>query len=310
MKLEPISKVAESKSAALGVISASETRFSPQKRRLRKNNPAGSNRLLGSSSNSRDAAGPLSRRVLSFVIPAYNEEGYIGDCLDSILKQKGDAPCEIEVIVVNNASTDGTATVVGRYPGVKLVNEPHKGIVWARRAGFNAATGDLIANVDSDSRLTPDWIKKVATAFINDDKLVAFSGPFIYYDLSWWDNFTTRLFYRAYAVSRFFLRTGSMLQGGNFVVTRQALEKIGGYDTSIEFYGEDTDVARRMNQIGKVIFTFDLPIYTSGRRLAKQGRLSTGFTYAINYLWILIFKKPFTKEYKDFRPKNETAKDS
>ncbi len=108
---------------------------------------------------------------LSFVIPAYNEEHYIGDCLESILKQKDGAKCEVEVIVVNNASTDGTAAVVSRYPWVRLVNEPHKGIVWARHAGFDAAKGDLIANVDSDSRLTPGWINKVADAFANDKNL-------------------------------------------------------------------------------------------------------------------------------------------
>jgi glycosyltransferase involved in cell wall biosynthesis len=242
---------------------------------------------------------------LSFVIPAYNEEQYIGDCLDSILTQKKKASCEVEIIVVNNASTDGTAAVVARYPEVKLVNEPHKSIVWARRAGFNAATGDLIANVDSDSRLTPGWINKVAAAFTKDKDLVAFSGPFTYYDMSAWDNFWTRIFYYCYAIIRFVARTGSMLQGGNFVVTRAALEKIGGYDTSIEFYGEDTDIARRMNEIGNVVFTFDLPMYSSGRRLAKQGTIKTGFIYAINYIWILAFKKPFRMQYADFRPKGE-----
>ncbi len=63
--------------------------------------------------------------------------------------------------------------------------------------------------------------------------------------MSAWDNFWTRAFYRTYVILRFIARTGSMLQGGNFVVTREALEKIGGYDTSIAFYGEDADVARR-----------------------------------------------------------------
>jgi glycosyltransferase involved in cell wall biosynthesis len=242
---------------------------------------------------------------LSFVIPAYNEEGYIGDCLDSILRQKEGAKCEVEVIVVNNASTDGTAAVVARYPTVTLVNEPHKGIVWARRAGFNAATGDLIANVDSDSRLTPNWINKVAAAFANDKDLVAFSGPFIYYDMSAWDNFWTRAFYHFYVALRFFLRTGSMLQGGNFVITRAALEKIGGYDTSIDFYGEDTDIARRANTVGKVLFTFDLPMYSSGRRLTKQGRFETGAIYAVNYFWTLAFKKPFSTNHVDFRPEGK-----
>jgi glycosyltransferase involved in cell wall biosynthesis len=246
---------------------------------------------------------------LSFVIPAYNEEHYIGDCLDSILRQKNEAKCEVEVVVVNNASTDGTAAVAGSYPHVKLVNEPHKGIVWARRAGFAASTGDLIAQVDADSRLTPGWIDKVATAFGKDEKLVALSGPYLYYDLSLMKRFWVWVFYVptyvSYLVNRFVLRTGSVVLGGNCVVRRDALEKIGGYDTSIEFYGEDTDIARRMSKVGKVVFTFRLPMYTSGRRLAKEGTFTTGLRYALNYFWIILFKKPFTKEYADFRPKKK-----
>ena len=128
---------------------------------------------------------------LSFVIPAYNEESYVGDCLDAIVAQKkefvnnGGSPDAIEIIVVNNASTDDTAAIVKKYPDVQLVNEPEKGIVHARRAGFLASTGELIANVDADTRITPGWIKKVMDEFARDPKLVGLSGPFIYYDAPW-----------------------------------------------------------------------------------------------------------------------------
>ena len=242
---------------------------------------------------------------LSFVIPAYNEENYIGACLDSIVQQQKDAPCDVEIVVVNNASKDGTAAAVLQYPGVILVDEPHKGIAWARRAGFTRANGDLIAQVDADSRLTPAWIKKVADAFGKNDKLVALSGPYIYYDLPLMERFWVRVFYiptyLTYLMNHFILHTGSVLIGGNCIVRRSALEKIGGYDTTIEFYGEDTDLARRMNKVGDVVFTFSLPMYTSGRRLAKEGTLTTGLRYSINYLWVILFKRPFTKEHEDIR---------
>ena len=250
---------------------------------------------------------------LSFVIPAYNEENYIGDCLDAIVAQKRALeeqrralPYDIEIIVVNNASTDDTAAVVKKYaaknPAVKLVNEPEKGLVRARRAGFLAATGDLIANVDADTRLTPGWITTVFKEFENDPRLVALSGPFIYYDLSPLIRFFTKIHYSiGYMIYRVF-RTGAMLQGGNFIVRRDALLAIGGYDTRIAFYGEDIDIARRMSKVGKVTFTFRLPMYASGRRLAAEGSLTTGFRYAINYFWITFFKKPFTKDYSDIRP--------
>jgi hypothetical protein len=62
-----------------------------------------------------------------------------------------------------------------------------------------------------------------------------------------------------------------MVQGGNFVLRRDALKKIGGFNTAIAFYGEDTDIARRMSQVGSVKFTFGLKMYTSARRLKHEG---------------------------------------
>ncbi len=243
---------------------------------------------------------------MSFVIPAYNEEHYLADCLKAIMRQKEKTSYEIEVIVVNNASTDRTREVAKGFAGVKVVDEPKKGIVYARRAGFLAATGDLIANIDSDSRLTPGWINKVVQAFARDEKLVAISGPFIYYDAPRSVRMVTRMFYGIgylfYFINRFILHTGSMLQGGNFVVKKTAIDAIGGYDTSISFYGEDTDLARRLNKIGRVRFTFNLPMYSSSRRLAKEGAFTIGLRYAMNYFWTTFFGRPFTHAYIDIRP--------
>jgi cellulose synthase/poly-beta-1,6-N-acetylglucosamine synthase-like glycosyltransferase len=243
---------------------------------------------------------------LSFVIPAYNEEHYIGDCLEAIIKQKKELPYDIEIVVVDNASTDHTAAVVQKYPEVKLVHESSKGIVHARRAGLLASTGDLIANVDADTRITPGWIKKVMEEFAKNPKLVALSGPFIYYDSPRLFRFLTRAFYYFgfffYLLNRFVFRVGSMLQGGNFIVRRDALERAGGFDINISFYGEDTDIARRMHKVGQVKWTFALPTYASGRRLASEGGFTTGLRYMVNFFWVTFFKKPWTEDYSDIRP--------
>jgi glycosyltransferase involved in cell wall biosynthesis len=248
---------------------------------------------------------------LSFVIPAHNEEYYIGDCLKAILAQKEGAPCEVEVIVVDNASTDRTAEIAEGFAGVKVVRESQKGIIFARHAGLLAATGDLIANVDADTRITPHWILKVAAAFKKDPKLVGLSGPFILFDAPWNVRLLAWIFngigYVFYLIIRFVLHAGSLLQGGNFVIRRDALEKIGGYDTSIEFYGEDTDVARRLSKIGKVRFTPNLPTNSSARRLAKEGVFRMGVRYATNIIWITFFKHPYTKGYIDVRPDRDGA---
>ena len=242
---------------------------------------------------------------LSFVVPAYNEETYLPACLESILKQTQELGDSVEIIVVNNASTDRTCEVALRFPGVRVVDEPRKGLTFARQAGFAVSKGELIANVDSDSRLTDGWVKRVLLEFAEDPKMVALSGPFIYYDLTPIQRVSVRIFYAAaflvYALNRWILRAGSMLQGGNFVLRRDALEKIGGFNTSIAFYGEDTDIACRMNRVGRVKFTFDLKMYSSARRLKKEGMIKIAARYTINYLWTTFRKKPFTEEYIDIR---------
>ena len=245
---------------------------------------------------------------LSFVIPAYNEEAYLPACLDSILAQTRAVGVEAEIIVVNNASTDGTREVALRYPGIHLVDEPRKGLPFARQAGFAASIGELIANVDSDSRLTPGWVTQVLAAFEKQPNLVALSGPLVFYDLTPKQRGSVQIFFGiaflVYVINRYILRAGSMIQGGNFVLRREALEKIGGFDTAIAFYGEDTDIARRLNPIGDVNFTPKLKMFSSARRLKHEGTLTMAVRYAINYFWTTFLKKPFTRDYIDIREKH------
>jgi len=242
---------------------------------------------------------------ISFVVPAYNEEAYLGKCLEAIVAQTASAPRNFEIIVVNNASTDRTREIASSFPRVRVVDELRKGLTYARQAGFSASTGDYIANVDADSVLTPGWVDEVIRNFRQQPKLAALSGPVIYYDLTYRQRILVRVYYfiawSTYAINRYILRMGSMIQGGNFVVARYALEEIGGFDTSIAFYGEDTDIARRISKVGPVMFTLKLKMFTSARRLNKEGILRMAFRYSINYFWTSFFKRPYTHEYIDIR---------
>ena len=252
---------------------------------------------------------------LSFVVPAYNEEAYLPACLDSILRQTAAFPGQTEIIVVNNASTDRTREVALSYPDVIVVDEPRKGLTFARQAGFAASSGDLIANVDADSRLTPGWVQQVLTTFAEDAilagqtpgrrPLAALSGPVIYYDLTPRQRVLVQIFYltawTSYVVNRYILRVGSMVQGGNFVTARAALQAIGGFNTAISFYGEDTDIARRLHDVGEVHFTFDLKMFSSARRLKNEGMLTMAARYSLNYFWTTFFKRPYTHTHIDVR---------
>lgn len=243
---------------------------------------------------------------LSVVIPAYNESECIEQCLRSVIRETHNVDCTVEIIVVNNASTDTTAEQISKFSEVKLVQEPVKGLVHARKRGLEEATGHLIANIDADIIMPLGWMQRVIDEFRKDPKLVALSGPCIFYDLPHRITLLVRGFYIigyvTYLFNRYVLRMASLIQGGNFVVQHSALDAIGGYNTkTFEFYGEDADIARRLTKLGHVKFTFALPMYTSGRRLIKEGIVTMGFKYAANYLWTVFFRKPFTKTYEDHR---------
>jgi glycosyltransferase involved in cell wall biosynthesis len=242
---------------------------------------------------------------ISFVVPAYNEEANLARNLSAILAEIGCCGCAAEVIVVNNASTDRTGEVAAGFAGVIVVDEPVKGLVQARRAGFVRASGELIANIDADTIITPGWLSRVLREFDKHPGMAALSGPYIYYDVPRATRAAVRAFYVMgygfYVLNRFVLRVGSLLQGGNFVVRRTAMEAIGGYNARFSFYGEDTDLARRLNAVGDVKFSFALPALSSGRRLLSEGLVKIGLRYSMNFVWATFLRKPFTDEWLDIR---------
>jgi glycosyltransferase involved in cell wall biosynthesis len=220
-----------------------------------------------SASNNTGAGRQGDPMKLAFVIPAYNEEALIGKCLESVLAEIKRSGADANVIVVNNASTDRTGEIARSFAGVTVVDEPKKGLVNARDAGFAASEGyELVANIDSDTIVPEGWLDRVLGEFAKDEKLVCLSGPYVYYDMAWHNRLLIGLFYGLtyliYLLNRFVLRVGSVVQGGNFVFKRAAWAAVGGYDRSIEFFGEDTDVAVRLSKVGGVKWTFALKMLT------------------------------------------------
>ncbi|MBL8030176.1 MAG: glycosyltransferase family 2 protein [Candidatus Doudnabacteria bacterium] len=244
---------------------------------------------------------------ISFVIPAYNEERYLPKCLESIIKETNKhSDIQSEIIVVNNASTDRTKDIALNFTTVKVVDEPKKGLVFARAAGAEKATGDLIAHIDADCMLPPGWLEKATKNFTENKSLVALSGPYVYYDFSPFQNLLVKTYYSLATLPNFaikiFSKNSSILQGGNIVVKTQAWKKMAPPSPGINFYGEDTDLASRLSKIGEIKFDPNFTNTTSGRRLLNEGILKTAYKYIMNFLFVLFLKRPFTKKYTDIRP--------
>ncbi len=129
--------------------------------------------------------------------------------------------------------------------------------------------------------------------------MVCLTGPFEYYDLPATQKIIILIFYLSLflpnIVGQRVLRLGAAAQGGNFIVRRTALDRIGGYDTSIVFYGEDTDIATRLSKVGLVRFSFRLPMRTSGRRMRSEGMFRTGYLAFMNVVFVLFYGRPLTR---------------
>lgn len=235
--------------------------------------------------------------TISLVIPAYNEEAYLPACLDAVMRNV--AGKAMEVIVVDNNSTDGTRAVIERYPGVTYVFEPHKGITRARQRGFLTARGDILAYVDADTHPPEGWIDQIVQQFTTRPRLACLSGPYSFYDLSGIRNaISTIWFVMARPLGAI---TGYLMVGGNFAIRREVLEKMGGFDSSIEFYGEDVDIAKRARMHGQMLFSPAFVMPTSGRRMQKQGFAKIAGLYFANYVSVVFRGKPATRDYEDVR---------
>ncbi len=243
------------------------------------------------------------RLFITVIVCAHNEERYLATCLYSLLAQT--RPPD-EILVVDNASIDGTRATARQVPSVIVVDEPRKGLVVARETGRRLARGDLLVYLDADCRAPLMWLERIECRFLRDARIVALSGPYRYYDWDWWG----RLLIGAYDVTlapatqglvKHLLRIGTIFYGGNFAVRAEALERIGGFDTRIEFHGEDTNVGRRLCRVGRVTLCRDCYLYTSARRFVAMGKGRVIWLYIRNFVSELLCHRPRDTSHIDVR---------
>lgn len=241
---------------------------------------------------------------VSVVIPAYNEENYLPSCLESIRKQ--DYAGAYEVIVVDNASTDNTAKIARDW-GAKVVYEAKRSPACARQKGAEAATGEIIAFIDADTQAPAHWLSTIVSRFVQKPDIVAVSGPYAFCDAgrftkisSYVGNFINiiidQLFRKAF-------NKGGAIWGCNFAVRRSALLAVGGFDTSIKFYGEEYEFSLRLKRVGKGDVVPRLFVLTSARRLKRIGVVNQYWNWTVDYFSVLFWHKPIPEELEDWPTK-------
>jgi O-antigen biosynthesis protein len=186
---------------------------------------------------------PSDRRRprISVVVAAHNAGSTLGGCLESLGQLRYP---DYEVIVVNDGSTDDTPRIAARYP-VRAITTPARGVSAARNEGLHAATGEIIAYIDSDARADPDWLSYLAAAYAESD-VSGIGGP---NPVPREDNWIAKCVYRSPGGPTQVMlddRNAEHIPGCNMSFTREALEEIGGFDPIFTKAGDDVDVCWRL----------------------------------------------------------------
>lgn len=230
--------------------------------------------------------------LISVIIPAHNEEDFIGKCLDSLSEQTLNKKF-FEVIVINNDSKDTTSKIARKY-NVHVVTEKKRSVVLARQKGVTVAKGEIIVSADADTTYPKNWLKKIKADFDKNRNLVAVVG-WIYYtntptifNLFNAFNQEINLFLEKYT-GRF-----PIAYAANLAFKKDALEAIGGYPKHLVELGDQQYLLYRFFRLGEVIINPGIRCFTSGRRLQSVGRdifLYNGWYRIVGYVINCLTKK-------------------
>jgi len=241
--------------------------------------------------------------TIAVIVCAYNEAPYLPSCLFSLKAQTRPAD---DIIVINNASTDETAAAARGIPGVRVVDEPTKGLVVARECGRRLAQTDIVAYIDADCRVPIWWLERLERRFERSEKLVGVTGPYRFYDWDWSGRALIRLYDvivapPTHVVLHHLLKVGAIFYGGNFAVRQDALAAIGGFDRTIDFHGEDTNLGRRLTRVGAVALCPECWVWTSARRYRAMGKATVFGLYVRNFWSEIIRHRPADGDHLDVR---------
>jgi glycosyltransferase involved in cell wall biosynthesis len=194
--------------------------------------------------------------VISFVVPAHNEERLLGATLDAIHAAAREVALPYELLVVDDASTDRTA-VIARDKGARVVACAHRQIARVRNTGARASTGDVLIFVDADT-LVSAAVVRASLASIAGGAAGGGATLDVEGRLPWWGPAAIWLVGESMRVMRW-------AAGCYVFCTRAAFEATGGFDEQL-FATEEIAFSRALKRAGPVVILRER-VVTSGRKM-------------------------------------------
>ncbi|MFH0863185.1 MAG: glycosyltransferase [Candidatus Altiarchaeota archaeon] len=215
----------------------------------------------------------MNEPKVSVIVPAYNAEATIEDCVKSLLAL--DWPTDsLELVLVDDGSTDGTRGIIRSYPQVRLVEAKHEGPAAARNLGVKSSKGDVIIFTDSDCVVPKDWLKRVAAELDSVDAVGGSMKPSSERSLA--ERFEQARRERLYGRARKFV---TELPSCNLAFKRGVFEEAGGFDEEFRnASAEDYDLCRKVTLKGHKI------LYEPGIEIVHHHSQTLGRIFRRAYL--------------------------
>lgn len=230
---------------------------------------------------------------VSVVVPVYNGEKWVAETVRSLLAVTYPRN-RVELIVVDNASTDGTARILGQFVDqIRVLTEPKQGRSYARNRGIAAASYDVVAFTDADCIADPEWLRHLVApladprAGISGGKIVTMRPctPIQEFGESLWEqDQAINVFKPPYAIT------------ANWASPKKVLLEARGFDGAFE-RGEDVDLAYRILQAGYTIMYSDSAVIRHRNPPNIEGLFKLGFLHGFYSVKVLKQHRQFLRQF-------------
>ena len=211
--------------------------------------------------------GPARSTGVSVVIPAHNAARFLRDAIDSVLDQEA----LLEVLVVDDGSTDDTATIAAGYgPPVRCLSQPNQGVAVARNLGIEASRGGLVAFLDADDTWLPSKLARQVAALVGQPDHGLCYSAFLVVDSNL-DCVEVRHSDRRGSAFEDLLTRGNVVGSVCTVLCERALlERVGGFDATLSQCA-DWDMWVRLAEITEFLYV-DEPLVTYRQHASNMSR--------------------------------------